>query len=54
MKALTAIASSPLRIDLRCILADSFPVLSAFLRKNQRALKLATLSLLDTLVKNYR
>jgi len=53
VKALTAIASSPLRIDLRCILADSFPVLSAFLRKNQRALKLATLSLLDTLVKNY-
>jgi len=53
VKALIAIASSPLRIDLRCILADSLPVLSSFLRKNQRALKLSTLMLLDTLVKNY-
>jgi len=53
VKALTSIASSPLRIDLRVILADSLPVLSSFLRKNQRALKLATLTLLDTLVKNY-
>jgi len=53
VKALIAIASSPLRIDLRCILADSLPVLSSFLRKNQRALKLSTLVLLDTLVKNY-
>jgi len=53
VKALIAIASSPLRIDLRCILKDSLPVLSSFLRKNQRALKLSTLVLLDTLVKNY-
>jgi len=53
VKALIAIASSPLRIDLRCILSDSLPVLSSFLRKNQRALKLSTLVLLDTLVKNY-
>lgn len=53
VKALTAIASSPLRIDLRMILPDSLPVLSSFLRKNQRALKLSTLVLLDTLVKNY-
>lgn len=29
------------------------PVLSSFLRKNQRALKLSTLLLLDTMVKNY-
>ena len=32
VKALTAIASSPLRVDLRVILADSLPVLSSFLR----------------------
>ena len=32
VKALIAIASSPLRIDLRCILKDSLPVLSSFLR----------------------
>merc|ERR1719232_1448318 len=53
VKALISIASSPLRIDLRCILSDSMPVLSSFLRKNQRALKLSTLVLLDTMVKNY-
>jgi len=53
VKALIAIASSPLRIDLRTILTDCLPVLSSFLRKNQRALKLSTLLLLDTLVKNY-
>ena len=32
LQALTSIASSPLRIDLRVILADSLPVLSSFLR----------------------
>lgn len=32
---------------------DAVPVLGSFLRKNQRALKLATLTLLDTFVKNY-
>merc|ERR1719397_1364893 len=53
VKALIMVASSPLRIDLRCILHDSLPVLSSFLRKNQRSLKLSSLSLLDTLVKNY-
>ena len=53
VKALISIASSPLKIDLRCILSDSMPVLSSFLRKNQRALKLSTLVLLDTMVKNY-
>jgi len=52
-QALTAIASSPLRIDLRVILSEILPVLASFLRKNQRALKLSTLALLDTLVKNY-
>ncbi|KAL7644980.1 UNVERIFIED_CONTAM: hypothetical protein RMT77_004797 [Armadillidium vulgare] len=53
VKALTKIASSPLRIDLKSILAESFPILGSFLRKNQRALKLATLTLLDALVNNY-
>lgn len=80
MKALTKIASSPLRIDLRPILVrlylfslkitkffvdyvfvieifslqtDAVPILGSFLRKNQRALKLSTLVLLDTLVQNY-
>lgn len=53
VKALTKVAASPLRIDLRPILADALPVLASFLRKNQRALKLATLTLLDTLVTNY-
>ncbi|ROT63807.1 hypothetical protein C7M84_018283 [Penaeus vannamei] len=53
VKALTKVAASPLRIDLRPILGDALPVLASFLRKNQRALKLATLTLLDTLVTNY-
>lgn len=53
VKALTKVAASPLRIDLRPILTDALPVLASFLRKNQRALKLATLTLLDTLVTNY-
>ncbi|NXX17054.1 CAND1 protein, partial [Podargus strigoides] len=53
VKALTLIASSPLKIDLRPILGEGFPILASFLRKNQRALKLSTLSALDILVKNY-
>ena len=53
VKALILVASSPLRIDLRCILTDSLPVLASFLRKNQRALKLSSLQLLDTLATHY-
>ncbi|XP_053147989.1 cullin-associated NEDD8-dissociated protein 1-like [Hemicordylus capensis] len=53
VKALTLIASSPLKIDLRPILAEGFPILASFLRKNQRALKLSTLTALDILIKNY-
>jgi len=53
VKALTSVANSSLRIDLRSILSEALPVLGSFLRKNQRALKLSTLTLLDTLVKNY-
>lgn len=52
VKALNLIAASDIvMLDLRPVLKDAIPVLSSFLRKNQRALKLATLSLLDTLVK---
>ncbi|XP_062441137.1 cullin-associated NEDD8-dissociated protein 1-like isoform X3 [Rhea pennata] len=53
VKALTLIASSPLKIDLRPILGEGFPILASFLRKNQRALKLSTLTALDILVRNY-
>ena len=35
------------------IMDDCLPVLASFLRKNQRALKLSTLVLLETLVANY-
>ena len=52
MKAVTRIASSPLKIDLAPLLAgDTLQVLAGFLRKNQRALKLSTLLLFDTLVR---
>jgi len=54
VKALNLMASSQIvDLDLRVVLGDAIPVLASFLRKNQRALKLATLSLLDTLVKRY-
>lgn len=53
VKALTKVAGSPLRIDLRPILGEGVPILGSFLRKNQRALKLSTLTLLDVLVNNY-
>ncbi|KAJ7316954.1 hypothetical protein JRQ81_003116 [Phrynocephalus forsythii] len=53
VKALTLIANSSLKIDLRPILGEGFPILASFLRKNQRALKLSTLTALDILIKNY-
>lgn len=53
VKALTLIAGSPLRIDLRPVLAEAVPILASFLRKNQRALKLGTLAALDILVQSY-
>jgi cullin-associated NEDD8-dissociated protein 1 len=53
VKALTMIAASPLRIKLAPILNDVIPALGSFLRKNQRALKLNSLTLLDTLVNHY-
>ncbi len=55
VKALARVAASPLMAssDLGAVLeADgAIQVLASFLRKNQRALKLATLLLLDTLAK---
>lgn len=53
VKALNKVAASPLKIDLRGILVDAIPILGSFLRKNQRSLKLASLTLLDTLIRNY-
>ncbi|XP_054718633.1 cullin-associated NEDD8-dissociated protein 1-like [Uloborus diversus] len=53
VKALTNVANSPLKINLKPILGESMPILASFLRKNHRALKLGTLTLLDALVKNY-
>ena len=53
VKALTRIAGSALHIDLSPILQGALPNLASFLRKNQRALKLSTLALLDILVQNY-
>lgn len=35
------------------ILPEAMPILALFLRKNQRALKLTTLQLIDCLLKNY-
>ena len=53
VKALTCIAASPLRVDLEPIMEEAIPILGSFLRKNQRALKLCSLTLLDTLVRSY-
>jgi len=53
VKALTKIASSPLHIDIRPILPEALPILAGFLRKNQRSLKLTTLTLLDRTINNY-
>ncbi|KAM8758930.1 cullin-associated NEDD8-dissociated protein 2 [Rhynchonycteris naso] len=52
VKALTLVAASPLRLDLQPILAESLPILASFLRKNQRALRLATLAALDALAQS--
>lgn len=52
VKALTLIAVSPLKLDLQPILAEALPILASFLRKNQRALRLATLAALDALAQS--
>ncbi|KAK4337023.1 hypothetical protein RND71_043999 [Anisodus tanguticus] len=53
IKAFTLIASSPFKINFAPYLGDALPILAGFLRKNQRNLKINSLILLDTLVKNY-
>lgn len=53
VKALTKIAGSPLEIDLP-ILDEGIPILASFLRKNQRALKLGSLQLLNVLIIKYQ
>uniref|UniRef100_A0A8D3CDP9 TATA-binding protein interacting (TIP20) domain-containing protein n=1 Tax=Scophthalmus maximus TaxID=52904 RepID=A0A8D3CDP9_SCOMX len=44
VKALTLIAGSPLKIDLRPVLPDAVPILASFLRKNQRVIHSTTLT----------
>ncbi|ROI83697.1 Cullin-associated NEDD8-dissociated protein 1 [Anabarilius grahami] len=53
VKTLTLVASSPLKIDLRPILTEGIPMLGSFLRKNQRALKLNTITALNVMVTKY-
>lgn len=53
VRAVIMIAESPLRLDLSLLLSDAVPLLSSFLRKNHRALKLTTLTCLITLTKNH-
>ncbi|XP_004395704.1 PREDICTED: cullin-associated NEDD8-dissociated protein 2 isoform X3 [Odobenus rosmarus divergens] len=52
VKALTLVAVSPLRLDLQPVVAEALPILASFLRKNQRALRLATLAALDALAQS--
>lgn len=52
VKALTLVAVSPLKISLQPILAEALPILASFLRKNQRALRLATLAALAALAQS--
>ncbi|VVC31483.1 Hypothetical protein CINCED_3A016263 [Cinara cedri] len=53
VKALIKVAGSPLKINLSSILDDGVSILASFLRKNQRALKLSTLTLLNMLLNNF-
>ncbi|KAL5982815.1 Cullin-associated NEDD8-dissociated protein 1 [Asimina triloba] len=53
VKAFAVIASSPLKIDLSCVLEHVFSELTAFLRKANRALRQATLGTLNSLVVAY-
>uniref|UniRef100_A0A2I2YMU4 Cullin associated and neddylation dissociated 2 (putative) n=1 Tax=Gorilla gorilla gorilla TaxID=9595 RepID=A0A2I2YMU4_GORGO len=52
IKALMLVAVSPLQLDLQPILAEALRILASFLRKNQRALRLATLAALDALAQS--
>ncbi|CAI0376789.1 unnamed protein product [Linum tenue] len=53
VKAFAVIATSPLRIDLACVLEHVIGELTAFLRKANRALRQATLGTLNSLVSAY-
>jgi cullin-associated NEDD8-dissociated protein 1 len=53
VKAFAVIASSPLRIDLSCVLEHVFAELTTFLRKANRALRQASLGTLNCLVVAY-
>ena len=52
LKAVAAIATSPLHVDLSPVLASAVSELSLFLRQQSRPLKLATLETLIALVKS--
>ncbi|KAB5574504.1 hypothetical protein DKX38_001698 [Salix brachista] len=53
VKAFAVIATSPLRIDLPCVLENVIAELTAFLRKANRALRQATLGTLNSLIVAY-
>ncbi|KAF3690349.1 Cullin-associated NEDD8-dissociated protein 1 [Channa argus] len=53
VRTITLIAASPIKIELSSILSETLSVLGSFLRKNQRALKLSTLSCLTALVSHH-
>lgn len=50
VRTITLVSTSPFKIDLSSILPEALSVLGSFLRKNQRALKLATLACLTALI----
>ncbi|KAI4298901.1 hypothetical protein L6164_032414 [Bauhinia variegata] len=53
VKAFAVIATSPLRLDLSCVLEQVITELTAFLRKANRALRQATLGTLNSLIVAY-
>lgn len=53
LKALSTISHSPLSVDLSSICSDTVLECSTFLRKNDRALKQAALTSLNSIVTRY-
>ncbi|XP_070701638.1 cullin-associated NEDD8-dissociated protein 2 [Pempheris klunzingeri] len=53
VRMLTLISASPLKISLASVLTEALSLLASFLRKNQRALKLATLACLTAMVTHH-
>uniref|UniRef100_A0A1A8U0Q3 Cullin-associated and neddylation-dissociated 2 (Putative) n=1 Tax=Nothobranchius furzeri TaxID=105023 RepID=A0A1A8U0Q3_NOTFU len=53
VRTITLISASPLKVDLSPILPEALSLLGSFLRKNQRALKLATLACLTAIVTHH-